>query len=72
VETAECIITGIELNDWTAISVSDAGFSFTTTASRSAVGPIRMGRKEKEEETKNDVISIIIIILRHTKNLLFG
>jgi len=47
-----CVITGIESNDWTAISVSDAGFSFTTTASRPAVGRIRTGRKEKEEETQ--------------------
>jgi hypothetical protein len=43
-----CIITGIGPNDWAAINISDAGFSFTTTTSRSAVGPIPTGKKEKE------------------------
>jgi len=58
-----CIITGIESNDWTAISVSDAGFSFTNTASRSAVGPIRKGRKNKEKETQILLLLLLLLLL---------
>jgi hypothetical protein len=56
-----CVITGNGPKDWTAISISEAGFSFTPTTSRSAVGPIRTGRKEKEKNPHKLLLLLLIL-----------
>jgi len=67
VETAVCIITGIGPKNWTAISISDTGFSFTTTTSWAYPN----GQKRQRKNTQIIIIIMYSVTHTHTQSTIF-